>query len=335
MSKLTNVGLKNFCNEFLNQKTIYVYGTFGSTLTSSTITNKAKQYPSQNSAKRVKLFNQALKDNPKIIATDCVGVIKAYLWGGYPNPKYNGSQDVSANGMYAKAKKRGNIDYKKYKHGLPEIVGLAVQMDGHIGVYVGNGYVIESTPNTKFAKQSHGAGGVCKTHVTARNWSHWLEIPFIEYLSNDKDKNDSSTTTAPQNTYTMKTTANLNCRKSGNKSASIVGVFDKGAKVTVLEDKADWFKVTGKDQSGKTITGYCSSKYLAKEVTKVEYVKTTGDLNCRAKADSTAKVEGVFKKGTKLELVQKTNANWNKVKGKCTKGNTITGYCSTKYLTKA
>lgn len=43
---------------------------------------------------------------------------------------------------------------------------------GHIGVYIGNGEVIEAM-GTKY--------GVVKTQLEGRGWTHWLEVPGIEY----------------------------------------------------------------------------------------------------------------------------------------------------------
>ena len=50
--------------------------------------------------------------------------------------------------------------------------GLAVWHDGHIGVYIGDGYVIEAM-NTK--------KGVVKTKLEGRGWTHWLQIEYINY----------------------------------------------------------------------------------------------------------------------------------------------------------
>ena len=62
-------------------------------------------------------------------------------------------------------------------------------------------------------------------------------------------------------------------------------------------------------------------------------VNTSGtNLNCRKSANGSSAVIGSFKKGKELLLVQKTNKDWYKVKGIDSKGNLITGYCSTKYL---
>lgn len=180
--KLTNKCLVAHCKLLLTMLTVYVYGTYGKILTTDIAESKAKQYPSQNTQSRLSGYLKLVGN--KYYALDCVGLIKAYLWGGIDNIKYVSSTDKSANGMYLAASKKGNIDYKTYKHGVPEVQGLAVQMNGHIGVYIGNGKVIESTPNTKYAKQSHKLGGVCETKVTDRKWEHWLYIPYIEYIVN-------------------------------------------------------------------------------------------------------------------------------------------------------
>lgn len=110
------------------------------------------------------------------------GLIKAYLWGGHGKTKYNSKQDKSADGMYKESKKKGKINT------LPEIPGVLVHMSGHIGIYIGNGSVIECTPNKTYAKQDHKGGGVCKTKLTARKWTSWCECPYIAY--EDKKTNE-------------------------------------------------------------------------------------------------------------------------------------------------
>lgn len=175
---LTNLGLVKFANDMLakGDETLYVYGTFGQTLTQTLINYKVKQY-SYNVSRKT-LYTNIMNSSGTEYAFDCVGLIKAYLWGwNNGRTNYVADQDKSANGMYNASKVKGNIA------SIPETPGVLVHMDGHIGVYVGNGYVIECTPTKTFAKQSHGAGGVCKTRLNARKWEHWLECPFISYES--------------------------------------------------------------------------------------------------------------------------------------------------------
>lgn len=67
---------------------------------------------------------------------------------------------------------------------------------------------------------------------------------------------------------------------------------------------------------------------------KVIYVSVTANsgLKCRKTGSKKGQVLGVFQKGKKLQLLEKTNPSWYKVKGTCTTGKTITGYCSSQYL---
>ena len=64
----------------------------------------------------------------------------------------NGMPDLGANQMYYNASVSGTIDT------MPDTPGLAVWHDGHIGVYIGDGYVIEAM-NTKKRCGENKAGG--------------------------------------------------------------------------------------------------------------------------------------------------------------------------------
>lgn len=173
---MTNLELVEYAKKCLElgDNSVYVYGTYGKTLTTDLCDNKHKQYPNINTTYRTDRYKKLC--DGKHIGFDCVGLIKSFYWGGYPNPKYNSNSDVSANGMYNKAKVKGNINTIDKSR-----VGLLVQMDGHIGIYIGNDEVIECTISTTYAKQSHGLGGVCKTKLSDRKWSHWCECPYITY----------------------------------------------------------------------------------------------------------------------------------------------------------
>lgn len=100
---------------------------------------------------------------------DCVGLIKGYGWYNPDNGEIavgtNGMADVTANGMFDAATVKGTIDT------IPEVPGLAVWQDGHIGIYIGNGEVIEAMGTEQ---------GVVKTTLPS-GWTHWLQIPYISY----------------------------------------------------------------------------------------------------------------------------------------------------------
>ena len=144
----------------------YVWGTCGWVLTDSLFQSKLSQYP-----EGVGNYEDFIRANwLGKRTTDCVGLIKGYGWLdaetltiGYGT---NGMPDLGANQMYYAATVSGPIDT------IPETPGLAVWRDGHIGVYVGNGYVIEAMGTTY---------GVVRTRLAERSFTHWLEIPYIDY----------------------------------------------------------------------------------------------------------------------------------------------------------
>lgn len=105
---------------------------------------------------------------------DCVGLIKGYGWFNPETGKIeygtNGMPDIGADTMYANAEESGTIDT------IPEIPGLAVWHEGHIGIYIGSGQVIHAS-GTKV--------GVIQTPIGNSGWTHWLKIPYITYYDND------------------------------------------------------------------------------------------------------------------------------------------------------
>lgn len=145
----------------------YVWGTYGNVLTPSLFDYKLQQYPDG-----VGKYADFIRNNWLNRRTaDCVGLIKGYGWLDAQSLeiKYgtNGMPDYGANQMYQSATESGTMDT------MPDIVGLAVWKQGHIGVYIGNGYVIEAM-GTKY--------GVVKTELAKRSWSGWCKIPYIDYL---------------------------------------------------------------------------------------------------------------------------------------------------------
>ena len=145
----------------------YVWGTYGGVMNKKTLERKSSQYPNEVGSLSDFIKKHWLGGR----TADCVGLIKGYGW---LNPETleveygtNGMKDVGADGMYKNAKVKGPIET------MPEVPGLAVWHKGHIGIYIGNGEVIEAM-STKT--------GVKKTKFSTKRWSHWLEIPYIQYI---------------------------------------------------------------------------------------------------------------------------------------------------------
>lgn len=74
--------------------------------------------------------------------------------------------DVGADQMYANAQKAGMAGTMDT---MPELVGIALWKQGHIGVYVGNGYAVEAM-GTKY--------GVVRTEVAGRGWQGLVPHPL-------------------------------------------------------------------------------------------------------------------------------------------------------------
>lgn len=163
---MNNLGLVEHCKLALKEHWGYVYGTFGIPLTETMLQYKATTYPGY-----VKPYKAFIVDNymgKRVV--DCVGLIKSYLWWNKGEVSYDKTTDYSANGMYQKSIENGKIDT------IPEIAGICVWKHGHIGVYVGNGLVIESH-STK--------SGVIQTPLLGKGstpWTHWLKCPLIDYI---------------------------------------------------------------------------------------------------------------------------------------------------------
>lgn len=141
----------------------YWYGTSGQISSLELYNTKKRQYPAYYTASN---FLQQLG----MKVHDCCGLVEGYMWS--PNPDAavvigsNGFKDYTANGLLAAATEKGLIAT------MPEIPGLTVHYPGHMGVYIGNGEVIEARGH-KY--------GVVKTRLKDRGWISWAKVPGLKY----------------------------------------------------------------------------------------------------------------------------------------------------------
>lgn len=147
----TNIGLVEFVLSTLGSA--YLYGCQGQLVTERLIQAKARQYPL--------IFTPSYIERSRVgigkIGYDCSALIDCYT--GY---------DKSANDWFAVATIKGEGIAT-----MPDKKGTLVHFDGHVGVYIGNGEVVEA----------RGADyGVVLTKLKDRPWKRWSQCPYIEYV---------------------------------------------------------------------------------------------------------------------------------------------------------
>ena len=103
---------------------------------------------------------------------DCIGLVKGYLWSKSPSaaPKYNGSEDKSASGMYKASKIRGKIGTFDFLPGRLIYKGKDPDHINHVGIYAGGGRLIEA--------KGH-AYGVVEGPFKPAEWNFWGQCPYI------------------------------------------------------------------------------------------------------------------------------------------------------------
>ena len=170
----TNEGLAAFAKKALTDGWRYWYGTTAVRCTPQLLTRKTAQYPAHYKSNRLTRYNRDIAEGR--FCADCIGLAKGYMWldetTGAQRYKSNDCPDASANGMYNRATEKGGIA------SMPEIPGLMLHMDGHAGIYIGGGKVIEARGFNY---------GVVQTELSKRPWQHWYKLPGLIYLAAEKD----------------------------------------------------------------------------------------------------------------------------------------------------
>ncbi len=169
----TNIGLVNFAWNALSCKSGYVFGTVGQTINTPLLQQQQRRFVGNARANLTKSEVASIFINfggrPGF---DCIGLIKAYSWmdestGEISQKNQNSMPDCNANGLFDIAAVKGDISV------MPDTPGLAVQKDGHVGIYIGGGEVIEARGNRL---------GVAKTKLEGRGWKHYVQVPTLTYV---------------------------------------------------------------------------------------------------------------------------------------------------------
>lgn len=166
----TNLGLVEHAKMALNENWGYCLGAFGNVLTSTFLNQKLTQgsgvgtYNTKHKAYLQKFMNKRV--------SDCIGLVKSYLWWNGGNIKYNSAQDRNTGMAYNAAKEKGVLKT------MPEIPGLILYMQGHVGVYIGNGEFIECAGAPTGMRKGKISNGVV---TSGSRFTHWFKDIEINY----------------------------------------------------------------------------------------------------------------------------------------------------------
>ena len=143
-----------------------------------------KNHPYNQQPERTKMIMSASADT---FGFDCICLIKGLLWGwsGDVNAQYGGAKYASNN-----VPDVGTDEILNYCIGVSSNFnrierGELVQMKGHVGIYIGNGEVVECTPAWK--------NGTQITKLSQRKWLKHGKLKWIEYPKEEKQEDRPAT----------------------------------------------------------------------------------------------------------------------------------------------
>lgn len=165
-----------------NFKTLYVMGAFGAPLNSGNKTRYCNNHPYNRQAARTAMIKAATSDT---FGFDCVCLIKGVLWGwtgdtskSYGGAAYasNGVPDIGADEMIRRCPGASSAGWADM------VPGEAVWLEGHIGVYIGDGLAVECTPKWENKVQITAVGNIGpKPGYKTRTWTKHGRLPYVDY----------------------------------------------------------------------------------------------------------------------------------------------------------
>jgi len=182
MAVMTNIEFVERAKKIANEyKTLYVMGCFGAPMNAKNKVRYCNNNAYNMQPNRTKLIKEATTDT---FGFDCVCLIKGILWGwcGDKNKTYggatycsNGVADVGADKMITMC-----TDISSNFNDI--VAGEVVWLQGHIGIYIGDGLVVECTPIWKDGVQITAVSNIGKkVGYNHRKWTKHGKLPYIEY----------------------------------------------------------------------------------------------------------------------------------------------------------
>lgn len=172
----TAEGLVEYVQKCMFSPHVYLWDGNGQILTHELLDELIAKYKDWYTEDRIAVRRSLC--NRSIRGWDCIGLIKSYVWNDYWQENtdyYTVESDLCTRTLIEQNLEKGDIST------LPELPGLVLWKKGHVGVYIGDGQVIECTirnPNTGVPEL---VGGIVKTNINDLDWEIWLKYPGIEY----------------------------------------------------------------------------------------------------------------------------------------------------------
>jgi len=173
----TAEGLVEYVKACMHTPHVYLWAGNGEYLTDAELDRLEAKYPTWYTEELVAV-RRSLVDRG-IRGWDCLGLILSYKWGDYHQGNTALYKPEEFMGTTRLFKQEGLVKGKIET--LPERPGLVVYMHGHVGVYIGDGWVIECTRKNVKTWEYELIGGIHQTRLSDRPWTHWLEMPGIRY----------------------------------------------------------------------------------------------------------------------------------------------------------
>lgn len=186
--------------------------------------------------------------------TDCSGLFK-WAFESLGGEMYHGSNTMFKNWCTStgRLKNGKRTDGKELKPGTAIFTGEDTH--NHVGLYIGNGYVIEAQGSIK---------GVIKTKITASKWTYWGELKGVDYgeksgdLPPSKPKDDNSPVYDSKTAIvTAPSGRTVKMRAKPSTSCKLYWDVPVGSDVIVDEQGEPWSRITWNDRNG-----YMMSQFL-------------------------------------------------------------------------
>lgn len=147
------------------------------------------------------------KWNGKSWNFDCVILIKAILWGWNENKNHaHGGAVYGSNGVYDDSAdtiinrcKNVSSNFKKIE------TGELLYMTGHVGIYIGDGQVIECTAaweSKVLYSKIDSKGNRSRNGISAGRWLKHGKLPYLTYDESDTTSSTENKTETTEPDYT-------------------------------------------------------------------------------------------------------------------------------------